>query len=247
MAANLITKEKTKPQKNPAHKVAISISHTKLLNQTNTETRPKGLKSGWKVLSNMPLQDCLFFCGVGLKKEDSIWSKCCRRRVTVWVSCATKAMLPIKGMLSTFRDTAVRHLTILSHFNRSGLWLDFQAIASKQILRGQIVKKIIDSSGGQINDPSLQGNTLLFRSFQQLPCLHLWPLKDFLNWQGALQGGHGLASCIVYVSVKAFDHSLWLFGGLTFGSYFLSKVKGLWVGVLGINNPYFPPNLKQVC
>ena len=32
------------------------------------------------------------------------------------------------------------------------------------------------------------GNTFLFRSYQQLPCLHLGPLRCFLSWHGALQG-----------------------------------------------------------
>ena len=32
-----------------------------------------------------------------------------------------------------------------------------------------------------------QGNTILFRSSQQLPCLLLRPLKGFLSWHGALQ------------------------------------------------------------
>ena len=32
-----------------------------------------------------------------------------------------------------------------------------------------------------------RGNSFLFRSSQQLPCLHLGPLKGFLSWYGALQ------------------------------------------------------------
>ena len=33
-----------------------------------------------------------------------------------------------------------------------------------------------------------RGNTILFRSSQQLPHLRLGPLKGFLSWHGALQG-----------------------------------------------------------
>ena len=33
-----------------------------------------------------------------------------------------------------------------------------------------------------------QGNTILFCSYQQLPCLCLEPMKDFLSWHGTLQG-----------------------------------------------------------
>ena len=43
-----------------------------------------------------------------------------------------------------------------------------------------LVKKIIDLPGGQINYTSW-GNTILFRSSQQLPRLRLGPLKGFLS------------------------------------------------------------------
>ena len=33
-----------------------------------------------------------------------------------------------------------------------------------------------------------KGNTFLFRSSQQLPCLRLGPLKGFMSWHGAHQG-----------------------------------------------------------
>ena len=39
-----------------------------------------------------------------------------------------------------------------------------------------------------------QRNTFLFRSSQQLPHLHLRPLKGFLSWHGALWG---LSTCLV--------------------------------------------------
>ena len=105
----------------------------------------------------------------------------------VWVS-STNGMVGTRLIFySCCPQNAIENTKQWRHPRRTDPHTFCQGVASYQMLWGPDSQKNIDLPGEQINDPYYE-NTIFCSSSQQLLCLCLGPLMDFLCWHGALQG-----------------------------------------------------------